>query len=62
MLTVQQNSDLCQLLRENGTAQKYAATELAFITRYLGGEKELKDSINLSNIAIVKNFYKELTA
>ena len=60
MLTDQQNKDLCQLLRENGTKQRYAATELAFIDRYLKGEKELENSIKLSNIEIVENFYKKV--
>ena len=49
---------LCGLLREGGTG-KYAATELAYVLRYLRGETELAGEFSNESLVIVKNFYEK---
>ncbi len=50
---------LCDLIRAGDRKQWYAATELAYVLRYLRGEAELAGEFSKESLVIVKDFYKK---
>ncbi len=50
---------LCDLIRAGDRKQWYAATELAYVLRYLRGETELAGEFSRESLSIIKDFYKK---
>lgn len=55
----ERNNRLCSLIREGDMEQRYAATELAYVLRYLRGEVELAGEFSNESLAVVKDFYEK---